>query len=110
MVKENNELYADTEISQDWEKSWKNTDEKVSLSSESNNQSFDLHTMEHLEHLVSKHGFKIVDVESDGNCFYHAVEKQLKLLNLPNMTHTALRQNLASYLEKENHTKTMLPL
>ena len=127
-LKENNELYADIEISQDWQKSWKNyTDEnengvevlnkeindntetintvRVSLSSESNNQSFELHTMEHLEHLVSRQGFKIVDVEPDGNCFYHAVEKQLKLLNLPNMTHTALRQNLASYLEKENHTE-----
>ena len=80
------------------------------MSSESNNQSFENHTIEHLEHLVSRQGFKIVAVESDGNCFYHAVEKQLKLLNLPNMTHTALRQNLASYLEKENYTKNMLPL
>ena len=74
------------------------------MSSESHNQSFENHTFEHLEHLVSMQGFKIVDVESDGNCFYYAVEKQLKLLNLPNMTHTKLRQNLASYLEKENHT------
>ena len=65
----------------------------LTMSSESHNQSFENHTVEHLEHLVSMQGFKIVHVESDGNCFYHAVEKQLKLLNLSNMTHTKLRQN-----------------
>ena len=132
-LKENNEFYSDIEISQDWEKSWENYIDKnenvvdglnkemnentdtmntvhLTMSLETDSQSFENHTVEHLEHLASMQGFKIVDVESDGNCFYHAVEKQLKLLNLPNMTHTKLRQNLASYLEKENHTKTMQPL
>ena len=50
-------------------------------------------------------GSKIVDVESDGNCFYGAVANQLKVLNLKNVTHA--KQNLASYIGKENHIKKL---
>ncbi len=33
------------------------------------------------EEIIAKYGLKIVNVEPDGNCFFHAVERQLELLN-----------------------------
>ena len=41
----------------------------LAIKSKSNNQSFENHIVIHLEYLVSRQGFKILDVESDGNCF-----------------------------------------
>ena len=133
-LKDNNEHYSDIEINQDWEKSWdEHLDQNAEETSEINDEqkddksfspacvtmmpeshtqsldSFDYHTLEHLEYLVQKKGFIIEDVEGDGNCFYRAVEKQLELVNLPNRKHTELRQDLALFLDKGPKTRDYSP-
>ena len=56
----------------------------------------------HLDELCTAEGYSIENVEGDGNCFYHAVEKQLKHCNIhlgENSDYLKLRTDLCNYLE-----------
>ena len=56
----------------------------------------------YLDELCTAEGYSIENVEGDGNCFYHAVEKQLKHCNIhlgDQSDHLKLRTNLCNYLE-----------
>ena len=56
----------------------------------------------HLDELCTAEGYSIENVEGDGNCFYHAVEKQLKHCNIhlgENSDYLKLRTDLCDYLE-----------
>ena len=51
---------------------------------------------------MKQEDFQIEDVIGDGNCFYQAIQKQFQWLRLGLFTHSAIRTNLASFLEHEN--------
>ena len=56
----------------------------------------------HLDELCTAEGYSIENVKGDGNCFYHAVEKQLKHCNIHSGEHSdylKLRKSLCNYLE-----------
>ena len=56
----------------------------------------------YLDELCTAEGYSIENVEGDGNCFYHAVEKQLKHCNIhlgDQSDYLKLRTNLCNYLE-----------
>ena len=56
----------------------------------------------YLDELCTAEDYSIENVEGDGNCFYHAVEKQLKRCNIhlgDQSDHLKLRTNLCNYLE-----------
>ena len=62
----------------------------------------------HLARNARVHGYRIreVDIPSDGNCLFHAVVDQLKVLGVPGQTHESLRnlavQELRSNMD-DNH-------
>ena len=59
-------------------------------------------TFSHLEVLAKAEGYIIENVEGDGNCFYHAIGKQLELCGKQaqyHNNHKKLRTDLTDYLE-----------
>ena len=53
----------------------------------------------HLVELCTKEGYSLENVDGDGNCFYHAIEKQLKHCDMDHGDYIKLRTDLCNYLE-----------
>ena len=53
-----------------------------------------------LEKIVSDKGFVISDNEGSGNCMFHALSEQLKLVKGIKISHGELRQSIVQYLRK----------
>lgn len=77
---------------------------KEKSSEEMKQKLVDLHVEDHETRLlknVTAHGYQIraVHIPIDGNCLFHAVEDQLKVLGQPGRTYTSLRALAVQKLE-----------
>ena len=127
----NNQLYSETQLNVNWTKEWNESDPELwqavtgSVPSNTSSQFSDKETKEHatpssskvvmrrvcspipdtfmhLKQLCNQEGYSIENVPGDGNCFYHAVAKQLQhngVLCQYHKNHPLLRKDLLNYLE-----------
>ena len=53
-----------------------------------------------LEKIASDKGFTVSDNEGSGNCMFYSLSEQLDLVKGIQISHSALRQHIVQYLEK----------
>ena len=126
---QNNKHYSDVKLNNNWADKWNDDDPELWQAltgskselqvSDENEKGVPLDTpnaitmiksntpvisdsFSHLVELCTAEGYSVENVEGDGNCFYHAVEKQLKHSHIHLGDHSdylKLRANLCNYLE-----------
>ena len=136
-----NKHYCDVKINNDWTKKWIENDpelwkaftgievEETEMESEKEFLKMPLDkpctstslteigpsksdTFSHLEVLAKAEGYIIENVEGDGNCFYHAIGKQLDLCGKQaqyHNNHKKLRRDLTDYLEENPKGQKNVP-
>ena len=127
----NNQLYSETELNVNWTNEWNESDPELwqavrgCVVSNTTCQFTEKETKEHvtpssskvvmrtvsspipdtfmhLKQLCTQEGYSIENVPGDGNCFYHAVAKQLQhtgVFSQYHKNHALLRKDLLNYLE-----------
>ena len=126
---QNNKHYLDVKLNNNWADKWNDDDPELWQAltgskselqvSDENEKGMPLDTpnaitiiksntpvipdsFSHLVELCTAEGYSVENVEGDGNCFYHAVEKQLKHSHIhlgDQSDYLKLRANLCNYLE-----------
>ena len=126
---QNNKHYSDVKLNNNWADKWNDDDPELWQAltgskselqvSDENDKGVPLDTpnaitmiksntpvisdsFSHLVELCTAEGYSVENVEGDGNCFYHAVEKQLKHSHIhleDQSDYLKLRANLCNYLE-----------
>ena len=125
-----NQLYSETEMNVNWTNEWNESDPELwqaVTGSTASNTSSDFppkktkehvtpstsaevirpvssvrNSFMHLQQLCTAEGYSIENVPGDGNCFYHAVAKQLEyagVLSKYHRNYALLRKDLLNYLE-----------
>ena len=126
---QNNKHYSDVKLNNNWADKWNDDDPELWQAltgskselqvSDENEKGVPLDTpnaitmiksntpvipdsFSHLVELCTAEGYSVENVQGDGNCFYHAVEKQLKHSHIhlgDQSDYLKLRANLCNYLE-----------
>ena len=128
---ENNPLYSEVELNENWTNEWNESDPELwhavtgFAPSNTIHEDFEIETQVqerpttstavklhvdppiqdsfmHLEQLCTEEGYSVENVPGDGNCFYHAIAKQLEHAGVQCQYHrndALLRTDLVHYLE-----------
>ena len=122
-LKRNNPLYKDVSICENWEEQWENDDadlweamtnamgtvdeddhaatQNMVQTQATTHRDKPCYQYPELQPIVARHSLSIVDVPADGNCFFHAVSKNLAVAGIQAVTGPEIRSMLVDHFNTE---------